>query len=271
MARDSSSYVSDSRKVISSSGNEMRAFSASLIYLIDSTIFGATQEVGAMVRKTFSSYVPFVALLILLDTSLWGRGTKNGLTEEKVPLTVSVYNEAGVPGEVLSRAEAAASRIFQRAGIAVSWLNCEVRPASKQASTACLEVAFPKHLQLRIVRKSAGLNGEAMGLSFQGEDGIGCLADLFYGPMEELERSEGTDIASLLGHVAAHELGHLLLGSHSHAVAGIMQARWTTDELTSAEAARMVFLDQESQKMKGRLLGRREASGPVEDPTSSRL
>lgn len=210
-----------------------------------------------MVTKTFASSVPFVALLILLDTSLWGRGTKNGLTEEKAPLTVSVYNEARVAGEVLNRAEAAASRIFQRAGIAVNWLNCAVPAASEQASRACREVAFPKHLQLRIVRKSVGLHGEAMGVSFQGEDGIGCLADLFYEPMEELERSDQTDIASLLGHVAAHELGHLLLGTHSHAAAGIMRARWTADELTSAEAARMVFLDQESQKMKARLLAAR--------------
>ena len=69
------------------------------------------------------------------------------------------------------------------------------------------------------------------------------------------------------GH-GAHELGHLLLGTNSHAVAGIMRARWTADELTSAKAARMVFLDQESQKMKERLLGARERSGRAEDLTS---
>ena len=223
-----------------------------------------------MVRKTLWSYARSVALLMLLDTNLWGRGTKNGLTEEKAQLTVSVYNEGGVPGEVLSRAEAAASRIFQRAGIEVNWLNCEVPAPNEQASRACREIAFPKHLQLRIVRKSAGLKGEAMGVSFQGKDGVGCLADLFYEPMEQLERSDGTDVACLLGYVAAHELGHLLLGASSHAVAGIMQARWTADALTSGQAARMVFLDQESQKMKERLFEAR-ASERMEDLTSCRL
>src|SRR5438034_7361860 len=107
--------------------------------------------------------------------------------------------------------------------------------ASEEASRACRELAFPTHLHLRIVRKSAGLKGEAMGISFQGQDGIGCLADLFYEPMEELERSDGTNVATLLGHVAAHALGHLLLGTNSHAAAGIMQARWTADELRSEE------------------------------------
>ncbi|HEX8836653.1 MAG TPA: hypothetical protein VF748_06940 [Candidatus Acidoferrum sp.] len=208
-----------------------------------------------MVTKTFSRYLPSLALVILLDGSLWGRGTPNSPTEEKPRVTVSVYNEAAVPGEVLSRAEQAASRIFQRAGIEVNWLNCQVPAASEEASITCREVVFPKHLHLRIVRRSAGLNGEAMGISFQGEDGIGCFADLFYEPMERLEESDGTNLASLLGQVAAHEMGHLLLGTNSHAAAGIMQARWTAARLASPALARLVFLDRESQKMKERLLG----------------
>ena len=52
-----------------------------------------------MVTKTFSTYLWFVALLALVNASLWGRGTPNGLTEEKAQVTVSVYNDAAVPGE----------------------------------------------------------------------------------------------------------------------------------------------------------------------------
>lgn len=99
-----------------------------------------------------------------------------------------------------------------------------------------------------------------MGISFQGEDGMGCFADLFCEPMEKLRESDGTNVAILLGQVAAHELGHLLLGTNSHAAAGIKQARWTADRLTSPGLARMVFLDRESQKMRERLLGASEAS-----------
>src|SRR5256884_2337031 len=123
-----------------------------------------------MVTKTLSRYFWFVVLLTLLDTSLCGKDTKNGLTEENAQVTVSVYNPADVPGEVLSRAEQTASRIFQRAGIEVNWLNCQMPAASEEASRACRELAFPTHLHLRIVRKSAGLKGEAMGISFQGQD-----------------------------------------------------------------------------------------------------
>jgi hypothetical protein len=210
-----------------------------------------------VVTKTFSRYLPSVVLVILSEGCLWGGGTPNSRTEEKAQVTVSVFNEAAVPGDVLSRAEQAASRIFQRAGIEVNWLNCQVPAASEEASLTCREVAFPKHLHLRIVRKSAGLNGDTMGVSFQGEGGIGCLADLFYEPMEKLEESDGANVASLLGRVAAHEIGHLLLGTASHAAGGIMQARWKAHESRGPEFGRMVFLDRESQKMRERLLGDR--------------
>ena len=214
-----------------------------------------------MVTKTFCRYLSFAALLILLATRVWGKGAPHSPNEEKAAeVTVSVYNDAAVPVEVLDRAEQAGSRIFQRAGIKVNWLNCQVPAASEEASRTCREVAFPQHLHLRIVRKSVGLKGEAMGVSFQGEGGIGFLADLFYEPMERLEERDGINVASLLGHLAAHEIGHLLLGTSSHAVAGIMQARWRADELKSPDSARMFFLDQESEKMKERLFAARQES-----------
>ena len=50
--------------------------------------------------------------------------------------------------------------------------------------------------------KIGRLESRSHGVSFQGDDGIGCLADLFCEPMEELARSDGTNVASLLGHVA---------------------------------------------------------------------
>src|SRR5690348_6263299 len=72
--------------------------------------------------------------------------------------------------------------------------------------------------------------------------------------MEDLRRSDGTDVASLLGYVAAHEIGHLLLGTNSHAVAGIMHAHWTAGELTSTKLREMVFLASEAREMKERLI-----------------
>lgn len=178
--------------------------------------------------------------------------------QESAPLTISVFNEAGVPGDVLIQAEVEASGIFRQSGIEVQWLNCGVLAGDEEESATCRVAVFPAHLHLRIVRRAAGLKGETVGISFQAEGGTGCYADLFYDPMEELHRSYGTNLATLLGHAAAHAIGHLLLGTNSHAVAGIMQARWTADQLIDTGIRRLSFLDNESHRMRERLLSRRQ-------------
>src|SRR5215831_14409659 len=210
------------------------------------------REVRAMLVKTFGKAVRFAYVLAILPptgTSLWGRapGNRNIDAQENPRVTISVYNDAEVPLDVMSRAEEQAKKVFWNAGIEVRWLNCRVPAAIEEGSRACREAVFPEHLHLRIVRKSFGLKGEAMGISFQGEDGSGCYADLFYEPMEQLHKSDGTDIASLLGHVAAHEIGHLLLGRHSHSAAGIMHARWSAEELARARVGELVFSQPESR------------------------
>ena len=223
-----------------------------------------------MMVKTFGNGLRFVLVLGFLlptATSLWSKAGGSGKEElqESPRVMISVYNDAEVREDVLGRAEEEAERVFQQAGIEVAWLNCRVPAVSEEASRACREAVFPEHLHLRIVRKSAGLKAEAMGISFQAEDGSGCYADLFYEPMEQLHRSEGTGIASLLGHVAAHEIGHLLLGTNSHSAAGIMHAHWTAEELASVKVGGLVFSEQESLRMKARLTIAIQASkeGPL--------
>ncbi len=58
---------------------------------------------------------------------------------------------------------------------------------------------------------------------------------------------------ALLGHVLAHEIGHLLLRSNSHSVSGIMSARWTGEELRRLSEGAMFFTPLESKVMAGRL------------------
>ncbi len=185
----------------------------------------------------------------LTSASLWGK-----VPPERAQVTISVYNEAAVPGDVLTQGEQQASQVFWEAGIEVKWLNCKVPAASEEESRICREAVSLGHFHLGIVRKSLGSKREAMGISFVANDGSGSYADLFYEPMKELHKSDGTNLASLLGHVAAHEVGHLLLGANSHSKAGIMRPRWTAGELGNTGVRRLVFTDKESSMMKERLL-----------------
>lgn len=213
--------------------------------------------------KTFAKGLRFVLFFLFLpatSSNLWAKPPARGEAQESARVMISVYNDADVLADALERAEYEASRIFRQAGIEVNWLNCRIPAINEDASRACREAVFPEHLHLRIVRKSLGLKAEAMGISFQANDGTGCYADLFYEPMEQLHQSDGTDVASLLGQVAAHEIGHLLLGSNSHSVAGIMHAHWTVAELASARVGGLVFLENESRRMKARLATARQSS-----------
>src|SRR5215472_10798913 len=117
-----------------------------------------------MLVKTFGKAVWLVLVLAVLPpiaTNLWGTPPRSGRgeAEESARVTISVYNDAEVPIDVLGQAEEQAERVFEQAGIEVTWLNCKVPAVNEEASRPCREAVFPKHLHLRIVRKSLGLKG----------------------------------------------------------------------------------------------------------------
>ena len=77
-----------------------------------------------MNTRTFCKWVPFVVVLMLISTNGWSKSTRRGGTQEGAQVTISVYNDAGVPVDVLRQGEEEASRVFRQAGIEVQWLNC---------------------------------------------------------------------------------------------------------------------------------------------------
>ena len=178
------------------------------------------------------------------------------LPNPHLTITITVHNDAGVPAGTLRQAEEEAQQVFQQAGIEVRWLHCSpapIAPEGKKESRACAEAVYPEHLQLRIARRSIGLTRATMGISYLSEDGKGCYADLFYEQVEELHEKTNVRLATILGHIAAHETGHLLLGTNSHAPRGIMRAMWQREELASASKGVLFFSGSESRQMKERL------------------
>jgi hypothetical protein len=210
-------------------------------------------EVSAVQRKMLWGCFSLILFLALPGPLLWSKPP----FEASARVTISMYNDAGVPGRTLREAEDETGRIFREAGIEVKWLNCGTSEASEEPA-ACQEAVFPTHLHLRIVRRARGLKEGVLGLSFLDEDGSGCQADLFYEPMEQLHNTNNTNLASLLGHVAAHEMGHLLLGTNSHAPAGIMRAHWVGQEVGSVNLGGLYFSNAESQRMRKKLSGQIE-------------
>jgi hypothetical protein len=173
-------------------------------------------------------------------------------TVENLPqVLVSVINDADVDKTVLQHAEEMASRIYQQAGLSIAWNNCPTQPDA--APGQCIQTVDGRHLVLRIERKPRTLSNEAYGVAFLGADGAGAYCDVFYDRIADLHRHGRASKSAILAVVAAHELGHLLLGSHSHSPAGIMRPQLPAQEFSTPAIGLAAFSHQQSQKIADRL------------------
>lgn len=62
--------------------------------------------------------------------------------------------------------------------------------------------------------------------------------------------------AALMGHVLAHEIGHLLMGRDSHSPSGLMSARWTKAEQSELLRGELRFTKEDSARLRDGLASR---------------
>jgi hypothetical protein len=144
--------------------------------------------------------------------------------ESQVPvkgltLLVRVDNSAHVPATILAAAREVAERVFHDIGVELIWLEQDDRRSGDvDGCGSCVTV----HLLTREMTHLMGTPEPVLGIA----EGT-AVAVVFYNRIARLSRTRNDkDTACMLGHVMAHEIGHLLLGKgHSHS--GIMQAALT--------------------------------------------
>jgi hypothetical protein len=206
-------------------------------------------EVRAVIDKTSRKWLSLVFALALPSSAAWPKE----IAVAEMRVTISVHNDAGISAGTLRGAEMEASRVFRQSGIEAKWLNCPLPADGPEDPAQCRTAEFPAHLQLRIARRSLNLSEITFGASYLSADGSGCYANLFYERIEEMHERSRVNLASLLGDVAAHEVGHLLLGTNSHAASGIMRARWQSEELGSITTGTLFFSEAEARQMRSTL------------------
>jgi hypothetical protein len=178
--------------------------------------------------------------ILILTVAL--SGWVEAAAQEHPQVTVVVYNDAGIPAGVIESAKKTAERIYRDAGVAIMWRD------HRAPATGATE------LFVRIVRRSLNLPGEDFGIAFVGDDGEGVQADIFYSSIEQLTNNTSASAAQVMGHVMAHELGHLLLGMNSHSSFGIMQAHWTEQQLRLMSKGILKFDKRQSRAIWARLI-----------------
>jgi hypothetical protein len=166
-------------------------------------------------------------------------------------ITVLVNDSAGISRRVLNQAESEAGRIFRAAGINVVWLECP--PGAVMVDDACRHVPGTNDFVLHIVSTGRTSSDLVFGVAFLAEDGAGKYSDIFYDRVERAHGEFGTPVSHLLGTVAAHELGHLLLGSHAHSHAGIMAPVWEKETLRQMEMGSLLFNRDQASRMRARI------------------
>jgi hypothetical protein len=224
-----------------------------------------TREVSAMNLKTFWLTLWLALAVAPINADERAKTAQGG----DLAIKVSVFNDAQISDGKVATAESVAARLFAHAGIRIDWLNCGHATETGEERASCSKAAFPEHFAVRLRQRSLNLNESTLGLSFLGDDGIGCHANVFYAGVEPIQQEAGLSAEAILGLVIAHELGHLLLGTNSHADRGIMRANWKTQELSLAGKGRLGFTENQAQKMRVRLESASLPVGPL-GPSRSR-
>jgi hypothetical protein len=175
-----------------------------------------------------------LAFLITTETSADGAAAVTAWTE----VVVRVYDTTGLPHAGRARAMATAGAALVTASVDVVWMDCS------EMSPKCQMPPAPRELVVRLVRgrPATGTQPVPLGSALVDTgDRTGVLATVYVDRVRRLSSALGTDETVLLGRAIAHEIGHLLIGSNTHARVGLMRGHWTTEELRRDHSADWTF------------------------------
>jgi len=166
-------------------------------------------------------------------------------------ITVRVYDYAGTRAGTLGRAKQVAATILRQAGVETVWTACRTSLADSPKDAACQRPLGPRDLVLRVVNESMarrmGRHYETLGYALHVREGFSTVAAAYHHRAIELERGTIAPRFAILGHMMAHELGHLLLEEEGHSGDGIMRAVWGPEDLQKAAFGRLAFTPRQAR------------------------
>jgi len=139
-------------------------------------------------------------------------------------MTIVVQDLAGLSHLVVSQAETVVTRIYGQIGVDIAWRNMVGfdEPTAVEQAAGVVDAASVIHVGListemeRHARPDGGTLGSTVSSS--------RLVRVFVDRVEYAARGAQEDLGDVLGHVMAHEIGHVLLGPNAHSTAGVMAA-----------------------------------------------
>jgi hypothetical protein len=186
---------------------------------------------------------------------------QNTLANPLAPaLCVRVDDHAAVPDDILTSAKTVVMRIFVKVGVSLVWAGLSVgTPDAHGDPDACHGLEAARSLRVVILPDSQAehfvAGSKNLGLAASEEHQSGHVAYVFYDRVRNLavryEQRRGA--GGVLGHVMAHEVGHLLLPYGVHSETGLMRADWSRVEFEHAAHGLLLFTPAEAALIRRKL------------------
>jgi hypothetical protein len=169
-----------------------------------------------------------------------------GGADSSPTIRVRVNNYTKASPATLVRAEREAGRILGNAGLQTMWLECPAGHSAADSQDPCGGPLEATDIALRVLSESTQNKFQDTAFGFAV---VPVLASVYYDYVAHLARSDNAEfeIPIILGCVIAHEIGHLLLGSNSHSVSGIMQGHWERGQIRHAVTGTLLFTPEQAK------------------------
>ena len=145
----------------------------------------------------------------------------------KARVTVRVYSSTNLATGTQRASLEVAQVTFAAVSVQIVWKIC--------ALVTCDTPLSPTELVVRLVQLPDRAGDHHLGDALiDPEKRTGVLATVYVNRTMRLARELEIDHDKLLGRAIAHEIGHLLLATNTHAASGLMRELWSHDELQRA-------------------------------------
>ena len=187
------------------------------------------------------------SLLLLLISLSEGALTWAGELE----LTACLPQSTAIPSQTLMTAQGYATRIYQQIGVDLRWqVRCKAAERNAPGTTTspnlrALGMDWAPHAPDTI-----GPHARASAYWFRP---TGTRVVLYLDRIQPLLLLHPNAAGALLGHILAHEIGHVLLQNPRHTEDGLMKASWTGYDESGMRVRPLTFEDKDAAAILYRL------------------